>query len=62
MPVTLISILGEIGRLYAPLMVANAAAIAAGDKTVECDLDAGRVHWVQPSFSYQSKCYGCVHN
>jgi glutathione S-transferase len=44
----------EIGRVYAPFLLANAAAVAAGDRQVETEID-GRT-WVQPPFPYQAKC------
>lgn len=56
LPPTLAAIFQEAGRMYAPFMVANAAAVAAGEKVLDCQLDAGEVHWVQPSFGYQAKC------
>ena len=56
LPPTLTAILEEVGRMYAPFMVANAKAVAAGEKQLECNLDGGKVHWSQPSFGYQAKC------
>ena len=47
-------LLGEIGRTYAPSMIANAKAIADGASTFETEID-GR-HWTQPVFKYQAKC------
>jgi len=47
-------LLAEIGRTYAPAMVANAQAIMAGGDTFETEID-GR-HWTQPVFKYQAKC------
>jgi glutathione S-transferase len=44
----------EIGRVYAPFLLANAAALAAGAERVECRIDDTR--WVQPPFPYQAKC------
>jgi len=44
----------EIGRTYAPFMVANARALEAGDEQVECSID-GQRYW-QKSFRYQGKC------
>jgi hypothetical protein len=44
----------EIGRVYAPFLLANAAALASGKDQVECRID-GRP-WVQPPFPYQLKC------
>ncbi len=47
-------LLAEIGRTYAPAMIANAQAIVAGASTFETEID-GR-HWTQPVFKYQAKC------
>jgi glutathione S-transferase len=44
----------EIGRTYAPFMVANARALDAGDEQLECHID-GRRYW-QNTFRYQGKC------
>lgn len=48
------ALLGEIGRTYAPFMMANAAALAAGDEKVSCTID-GQPYWQKP-FGYQAKC------
>ena len=53
-PETLLALLAEVGRVYAPFLLANAAAIERGDARVECEID-GR-QWVQKSFPYQAKC------
>lgn len=53
---TLRELLMEVGRLYVPFLLANAAAVAAGAKEVECMLD-GRP-WKQQTFPYQAKCLG----
>jgi glutathione S-transferase len=47
-------LLAEIGRVYAPFLLANAKAIMAGEKQFEAEID-GRA-WTQPSFPYQAKC------
>lgn len=47
-------LLSEIGRTYAPAMIANAKAIVDGASTFETEID-GR-HWTQPVFKYQAKC------
>jgi glutathione S-transferase len=47
-------LLAEIGRVYAPFLVANAAALAARAEQVECRIDGAR--WVQTPFPYQGKC------
>lgn len=53
-PVSLRELLSEIGRVYAPALLANAKAVAAGEKTWETDIDGAR--WTQQSFPYQAKC------
>lgn len=50
------ALFAEIGRTYAPFMVANARALAAREAQTECTLD-GQRYW-QKSFSYQGKCLG----
>ncbi|MFM8409066.1 MAG: glutathione S-transferase, partial [Alphaproteobacteria bacterium] len=54
LPSTLRAILGEVGRVYAPFLLANAAALEAGADSVECTID-GRP-WTQKPFPYQGKC------
>ena len=51
---TLRAILHEVGRVYAPYLIANAAAIEAGAAELETTIDGAR--WVQKPFSYQAKC------
>jgi glutathione S-transferase len=46
----------EIGRVYAPFLIANARALKAKANKVECEID-GRP-WVQQPFPYQGKCLG----
>lgn len=53
-PATLRELLGEIGRFYAPFLLANAAAVQSGVGKVECEID-GRP-WEQDPFVYQAKC------
>ena len=48
------ALLAEVGRVYVPFLLANAAALERGEKRVECRID-GRP-WVQQSFPYQGKC------
>lgn len=55
-PDTLRELLAEIGRVYAPFLLGNAAAITSGAERVECEVD-GR-NWVQKPFPYQAKCLG----
>ena len=47
-------LLAEIGRVYAPFLLANAAALERGADVVECTID-GRP-WRQRPFPYQRKC------
>jgi glutathione S-transferase len=47
-------LLGEIGRVYAPFLLANAKAVMAGADSFETQID-GRA-WKQPTFPYQAKC------
>lgn len=51
---TLKAFLSEIGRMYAPFMVANHDAVTIGQKQVQCTLDGKP--WEQASFKYQAKC------
>lgn len=47
-------LLDEIGRVYAPFLLANAQAVQAGNAQFESVID-GRP-WIQPTFPYQAKC------
>ena len=47
-------LLAEIGRVYTPLLLANAAALEAGEKMFTATIDAAE--WRQNSFPYQRKC------
>ena len=47
-------LLAEIGRTYAPAIVANAKAVMAGEDSFDTEID-GRP-WTQPTFKYQAKC------
>ena len=53
-PDTLGALLAEVGRVYPPFLLANAAALASGAARVEAEI-AGRP-WVQKPFPYQGKC------
>ncbi len=53
-PGTLRALLAEVGRVYAPFLVANAAALARGDDQVQCEI--GGRNWIQRPFPYQGKC------
>ncbi len=54
LPETLTAILAEIGRVYAPFLLGNAAALESGAERVECTIDGKP--WVQKPFPYQGKC------
>ena len=47
-------LLGEIGRVYAPFLLANAEALESGAEQVEATIDGKP--WAQPPFPYQGKC------
>lgn len=47
-------LLAEIGRVYSPFLIANAAAQSAGEATFATEID-GRA-WTQPTFPYQARC------
>lgn len=53
-PETLAALLSEIGRVYPPVMLANAKAVRAGAAEVQAQVD-GRP-WTQQPFPYQAKC------
>ncbi len=53
-PDTLLAVLEEVGRVYAPFLLANSHAIAHGDTWVECEIDGRK--WLQKPFPYQAKC------
>jgi glutathione S-transferase len=53
-PDTLRALLKEVGRVYVPFLLANAAALERGANKVECVID-GRP-WTQRPFPYQGKC------
>jgi glutathione S-transferase len=54
LPETLRALFAEVGRVYAPFLLANVDAITHGAERVECTID-GRP-WVQKPFPYQAKC------
>ena len=56
LPDALRGLLLEVGRVHAPFLLGNAAALEAGAERVECTI-AGRP-WVQQPFPYQGKCLG----
>lgn len=51
---TLKALLAEIGRVYPPVMLANAQALMTGEKEVRATVEG--LPWVQPPFPYQAKC------
>ena len=51
-------LLSEIGRTYTPVMLANAKAVMAGEKTFETSVDGAP--WTQPTFKYQAKTLGWI--
>jgi len=51
-------LLQEIGRVYAPALLANARAITEGKDQFETEID-GRP-WTQPVFAYQAKCLTAI--
>jgi glutathione S-transferase len=53
-PDSLRALFAEVGRVYAPFLLANADAVARGASRLECTID-GRP-WVQKPFPYQAKC------
>ncbi len=53
-PETLIALLREVGRLYVPFLLANAAALERGAEKMDALIDGRR--WEQKPFPYQGKC------
>ena len=53
-PETLRALLGEVGRVHAPFLLANADALERGAEKVETTLEGKP--WVQKPFPYQGKC------
>lgn len=53
-PAVLGDLLQEIGRTYAPALLANAEALKAGREQMETTIDGEP--WKQPAFPYQAKC------
>lgn len=51
---TLGPLLGEVGRTYVPVMIANARALKAGAEVVRTEV--GGRPWEQQPFPYQGKC------
>jgi glutathione S-transferase len=57
-PVTTRALLGEVGRTYAPFLVANAAAVADGVAEMACEIDGAEYR--QAPFKYQAKCLAWI--
>jgi glutathione S-transferase len=57
-PDSLLALLGEVGRVYVPALLANAAALQAGEAHWETEID-GRP-WRQQTFPYQGKCLAWI--
>ena len=53
-PPTLKALLSEIGRVYTPVMLANARAVMSGAPEVSAAVDGQA--WTQQPFPYQAKC------
>jgi glutathione S-transferase len=51
-------LLAEVGRVYAPALLANAKALQSGEAEWETTID-GRP-WTQPSFPYQGRCLAAL--
>ena len=54
LPDSLQALLRETGRLYVPLLRANAQALQAGQAELQVTIDGQP--WVQQAFPYQGKC------
>jgi glutathione S-transferase len=59
-PDTLREILNEVGRMYAPALLANLQAVQAGEKTWESEIDGAG--WTQQTFPYQAKCFKWIND
>jgi glutathione S-transferase len=56
LPPTLLALLKEMARTYAPVMLANARALMAGETEVLATVEGQP--WTQQPFPYQGKCLG----
>lgn len=54
LPGTVRELLHEVGRLYVPLLLANAQALQAGETSFSASIDDHV--WQQQAFAYQAKC------
>jgi hypothetical protein len=57
-PSTLKDLFVEMGRVYVPVMLANARAVAQGATNVETEVDG--LPWAQEPFPYQAKCIAWI--
>jgi glutathione S-transferase len=57
-PAALRGLLQEVGRVHAPLLLANAGAVARGEREVVCRIDGAP--WRQTPFPYQAKCLAAL--
>ncbi len=53
-PPTIMALLGEVGRVYTPFLLANAEATEKGHEKVQTTIDG--LPWTQKPFPYQAKC------
>jgi glutathione S-transferase len=60
LPDSLKGLLNEVGRVYAPALLANARAVQAGEKHWQAQIDGG--NWSQQAFPYQAKCLGWIND
>jgi hypothetical protein len=57
-PETMRPLFAEVGRVYTPVMLANARALRSGAEKVETEVDG--LPWVQQPFPYQGRCLAWV--
>ena len=58
LPASIKGILCEVGRVYVPALLANAAAVQAGERHWQAPIDG--CNWSQQAFPYQAKCLGWI--
>ena len=54
LPPSLLALMHEVGRLYVPVILANAQAVSHGNTSFETTVDGQP--WAQNTFAYQAKC------